>query len=140
MGKTFTYDTDAVQNYKELLIPEGVYEMQVVKYKATKSKAGNDMIVFDLEITDTYPGGQEIDTEEFRDPYGVTMRYWFTFTKDNFFHKRLKDLLETFGMDISGELDVDEFDSQVGNFRVAYETRDGVKRPKVAGPVVIEED
>lgn len=134
-------DAEKVNDFKELLIPEMNYEVQIIGAEE-KDRNGVNVIDFKFEILDTYPeSGVEFDEEEVRDPYNQIMfkSIWFQLGsgKEAWKTRNLKAFHDAFGVELNGEVDADNYIdmvaiAQVKHFPVDKENPLGPKKPLLA--------
>lgn len=92
--------------YVEKLVPVGNYEVTVLETETGMSGKGTPFIKLHVQLTDTIPAGQDIDYDEYEEPFGKVffpaIYMPMDGDKSGFKKKILRDYIENFSIDLDG--------------------------------------
>ena len=124
-------NVQAIKDYKDLYIPTGLYEVDVVDAVDGSTENG-EYIDITFKVVDTIPGGQEIDSEEFIDAVAeqsiISYRLWVPGDgaegwQVKAFNRTANGFMEYFGLDPMNEDEIvgDDFKGLTGGVKIAIE-------------------
>ena len=64
----FNVDIGSIKDYKEMLIPEGKYLVEIIDGKDDETQKNRGRLALRAKIIDTIPAGEDIDLDSFLDP------------------------------------------------------------------------